>query len=33
MRFDTASAKYAEFGPFYVSYILPPADAIKHLRL
>lgn len=33
MRFDTASAKYAEFGPFYVGYILPPADAIEHLRL
>ncbi|MBI1347765.1 heme-dependent peroxidase [bacterium] len=33
MRFDTASAKYAEFGPFYVSYVMPPADAIKHLKL
>ena len=33
MRFDTASAKYAEFGPFYVGYIMPPGDAIKHLRL
>ena len=22
---DEASAKYAEFGPFYVSYIVPPA--------
>ncbi|MBI5761376.1 MAG: heme-dependent peroxidase [Planctomycetales bacterium] len=33
MRFDEASAKYAEFGPFYISYILSPADAIKHLQL
>ena len=33
MRFDRASAKYAEFGPFYVSYILPPAEALDHLLL
>jgi chlorite dismutase len=33
MRFDEASAKYAEFGPFYMSYILPPADALKHLQV
>ena len=33
MRFDTASARYAEFGPFYVSYIMPPADALGHLQL
>jgi chlorite dismutase len=33
MRFDRASAQYAEFGPFYVSYILSPADALDHLRL
>lgn len=33
MRFDEASAKYAEFGPFYVSYILSPADALRHLML
>lgn len=33
MRFDTASAKYAEFGPFYVGYILSPTDAVEHLRL
>ena len=24
MRFDEASARYAEFGPFYVSYLAPP---------
>lgn len=33
MRFDQASARYAEFGPFYLSYIATPADAVKHLRL
>jgi hydrogen peroxide-dependent heme synthase len=33
MRFDRASAKYAEFGPFYVSYILPPQEAFDHLLL
>ncbi len=24
MRFDEASARYAEFGPFYVSYMMTP---------
>jgi len=33
MRFDTASAKYAEFGPFYISYIVSPEDAVSHLLL
>ena len=33
MRFDLASARYAEFGPFYIGYILPPAEAIEHLKL
>jgi chlorite dismutase len=33
MRFDRASARYAEFGPFYVSYIMPAAEALKHLRV
>jgi hydrogen peroxide-dependent heme synthase len=33
MRFDEASANYAEFGPFYMSYILPPAEALKHLKV
>jgi len=33
MRFDQASARYAEFGPFYISYIMPPAEAIAHLKL
>ncbi|MFO1092128.1 MAG: hydrogen peroxide-dependent heme synthase [Planctomycetaceae bacterium] len=33
MRFDEASARYAEFGPFYVGYIMGAADALKHLRV
>jgi chlorite dismutase len=33
MRFDEASARYAEFGPFYIGYIKSPAEAIEHLRL
>ena len=33
MRFDEASARYAEFGPFYISYIMSPADALAHLRM
>ena len=33
MRFDEASARYAEFGPFYISYVMSPADAIAHTKL
>lgn len=33
MRFDKASAKYAEFGPFYVSYASSAEDAMSHLRI
>jgi chlorite dismutase len=33
MRFDEASARYAEFGPFYTSYICTPAEMLKHCRL
>jgi chlorite dismutase len=33
MRFDQASARYAEFGPFHISYVASPEDAVKHLRL
>jgi chlorite dismutase len=33
MRFDEASARYAEFGPFYVSYVLSPAELLKHCRV
>jgi chlorite dismutase len=29
MRFDEASAKYAEFGAFYTSYITTPAKILK----
>lgn len=30
MRFDEASAKYAEFGPFYTSYIATPEKILSH---
>ena len=30
MRFDEASARYAEFGPFYTSYIATPAEMLSH---
>ncbi len=33
MRFDQASARYAGFGPFYISYVATPADALAHLRI
>lgn len=33
MRFDKASAEYAEFGPFYVSYIMSAKEALEHLRV
>jgi chlorite dismutase len=33
MRFDEASARYAEFGPFYVSYVMAAAAALKHVRI
>ena len=33
MRFDEASARYAEFGPFYLSYIMPVDEALRHLRI
>jgi len=33
MRFDKASAKYAEFGPFYISYAATAEDAMAHLRI
>jgi peroxiredoxin len=33
MRFDEASARYAEFGPFYVSYVMSPADVLAHCRI
>jgi len=30
MRFDEASARYAEFGPFYTSYVTSATDMLKH---
>jgi chlorite dismutase len=33
MRFDEASARYAEFGPFYASYITEPAKLLTHLNI
>ena len=33
MRFDEASARYAEFGPFYVSYVTTPAGVLDHCRV
>lgn len=33
MRFDRASARYAEFGPFYISYVASPEEALTHLRI
>ncbi len=33
MRFDEASARYAEFGPFYVSYVMPPQALLEHCRI
>lgn len=33
MRFDEVSARFAEFGPFYVNLRLSPSDLWAHLRL
>ena len=33
MRFDEASAKYAEFGPFYVGYRATADEILQHCRL
>lgn len=33
MRFDEASARFAEFGPFYIGYVMSPADALAHVKL
>jgi peroxiredoxin len=30
MRFDEASARYAEFGPFYTSYVASAAEMLQH---
>jgi chlorite dismutase len=33
MRFDEASARYGEFGPFYTSYVVTPGKMLQHCRL
>ncbi len=33
MRFDEASARFAEFGPFVTGLVLPPADAFAQIGL
>ena len=33
MRFDRASAQYAEFGPFYISYAMSAEQMLAHLRI
>jgi peroxiredoxin len=33
MRFDEASARYAEFGPFYISYVVSPTEVLRHCRV
>jgi chlorite dismutase len=33
MRFDEASARYAEFGPFYVSYQAPAKEILAHCQV
>ncbi|MBI2825300.1 MAG: heme-dependent peroxidase [Planctomycetia bacterium] len=33
MRFDEASARYAQFGPFYMSYVTTPAEMLDHCRV
>jgi chlorite dismutase len=32
MRFDEASARYAEFGPFLVGYIATAAEILEHCQ-
>jgi chlorite dismutase len=33
MRFDEASARYAEFGPFYTGYVSTPAEILAHCHV
>jgi chlorite dismutase len=33
MRFDEASARYAEFGPFYTSYVCTAEEMLNHCRV
>jgi peroxiredoxin len=33
MRFDEASARYAEFGPFYTGFVATPAEILAHCKV
>jgi chlorite dismutase len=33
MRFDEASARFGEFGPFYAGYLTPAAEILRHCRV
>lgn len=33
MRFDEASARYAEFGPFYTGYVATPQEILAHCQV
>jgi chlorite dismutase len=33
MRYDVASARYAEFGPFYTSYVTAADKILEHCRI
>jgi chlorite dismutase len=33
MRFDEASARYAEFGPFYTGYVATPKEILEHCQI
>jgi chlorite dismutase len=33
MRFDEASARYAEFGPFYTGYVASPTEILAHCSI
>jgi hydrogen peroxide-dependent heme synthase len=33
MRFDEASARYAEFGPFYAGYVTTPTEVLRHCKI
>jgi chlorite dismutase len=33
MRFDEASARYAEFGPFYSGYVAPASKMLQHCQI
>ncbi len=33
MRFDEASARYAQFGPFYTGYVASAAEILEHCRV